>query len=391
MNIELLQTVFDNLPIAVFVKDSKHRYVYVNDVFVYHAGFPREKCIGFTDKEFQDKSVVDELAQGFEDSDNAVLERGEVNETTFTYNVAGTTPTPFLTRKSRLVTPDGQAFILGTCTDISRVADLEAINVQVVGLNRELSVKMQELRAAQDDMIRRGKMAQLGQLTATVAHELRNPLGSVRTSAFLLERKLAGKELGVEAQLERINSGIVRCDNIISQLLDFARGGKPELTVIEIDAWLVQLLEREAQNLPAQLLINTELGLGALQSAIDGARLSRAIINLLSNASEALFGPIGTRAMNPSFEPRIEVESRLTARGVEVTVADNGPGISADVLPRIREPLFTTKSFGTGLGIPAIEQILDQHRGGLDIWSEPGKGARFTIWWPVQSPLEKAA
>jgi signal transduction histidine kinase len=81
---------------------------------------------------------------------------------------------------------------------------------------------MKRLKEAQDELVKKGRMEQLGQLTATVAHELRNPLGAVRTSAFLLERKIKGKGLDVEAQIERINKGIVRCDNIITQLLDFS-------------------------------------------------------------------------------------------------------------------------------------------------------------------------
>jgi signal transduction histidine kinase len=116
--------------------------------------------------------------------------------------------------------------------------------------------------------------------------------------------------------------------------------------------------------------------------------MSRAIINLLSNASEAMLGKGDKQPAAPAALPHITVTSRLTARGCEIAVADNGPGMSDEVLARIREPLFTTKNFGTGLGVPAIEKILEQHGGGLDIWSEPNKGARFTIWWPAQ-PTEE--
>jgi PAS domain S-box-containing protein len=505
MNLNLLETIFENLPIVVFVKDDQHRYVYVNDVFTLHAGLPREKCIGFTDREFQSASTTEELGQSFIDSDDAVLKNGDVVETVFTYSVAGTTPTPFLTRKVRLMASDGRAYILGTSmdigiikkqeaelaqkearyralaesapvgiwhvdeggktvfcnrqlvelfamdesgiqnlnantvlkasvgfevsrmvehgsrsdmnlvlphgmqgrvilaaspwllsdeqrttilsfADISKVSDLETINEQVVTLNKELAAKMKELRSAQDEVIRKGKMAQLGQLTATVAHEIRNPLGAIRTSAFLLERKLRGKELGIESQLERINNGVVRCDDIITQLLDFARSKKLELLPTAIDAWLTELVEQEAQNLPARLNIILELGLGELAVGLDKTRLSRAVINLLSNASEAMVGKGKENLTQGALEPQIKILTKLTARGVEVMVEDNGPGMTAEILARIREPLFTTKSFGTGLGIPAIEQIIEQHHGGLDIWSEPGRGAKFTLWWPVQRP-----
>ena len=107
-------------------------------------------------------------------------------------------------------------------------------------------------------------MAQLGQLIATVAHELRNPLGAVRTSAFLLERKVKGKGLGVEPQLERIGNGVTRCDDIISQLLDFARTrSRFSLKCLAFDDWLAKLVEEQAQQLPESVMVDCQLGLGA--------------------------------------------------------------------------------------------------------------------------------
>ena len=91
------------------------------------------------------------------------------------------------------------------------------------------------------------------------------------------------------------------------------------------------------------------------------------------------------------FVPNIKIESRRTARGIEISVTDNGPGISAENLQKIKEPLFTTKSFGTGLGLPAVEKILEQHDGGLEITSKPGEGASFTAWFPIIETLEEAA
>jgi signal transduction histidine kinase len=116
---------------------------------------------------------------------------------------------------------------------------------------------------------------------------------------------------------------------------------------------------------------------------IEPARFERAIINLLNNASEALVGKGDDPKSFYCETPAIRISTAVSNRGVEITVADNGPGISADNLAKIREPLFTTKNFGTGLGIPAVEQILEQHGGGLDITSREGGGATFTIWIPA--------
>ena len=236
-------------------------------------------------------------------------------------------------------------------------------------------------------------MEQLAQLTATVAHELRNPLGAVRTSTFLLERKLKGKGLGVDAQIERINHGVIRCDAIITQLLDFSRSRQLNCQPGDLDQWLAKVLDEEARKLPAAVTITCQMGLDGRDVPFDPARLQRAVINLVSNASEALVGQGDDPAKFARPDPVISVSTCVREHGAVIEVTDNGPGIPPDVMARIREPLFTTKSFGTGLGVPAVEQIALQHKGKLEIASVAGHGATFSIWLPfaVEDNQEEAA
>jgi signal transduction histidine kinase len=270
--------------------------------------------------------------------------------------------------------------------------EIQEVNSEMGVLNRQLSDNITQLRVAQDEALRKGKMAQLGNLTATVAHELRNPLSTVRTSTYLLARKIKDKGLGVEPQLQRINNGVIRCDNIITQLLDFSRSKAVKAEPTVLDVWLEKLVQTEAQKLPELVSIECYFGLGEKLVSLEPGRFERAIINLLSNASEALVGKGDDPKARFTDTPVITIKTRLTSRGAEISVADNGPGISAENLTRIREPLFTTKNFGTGLGISAIEQILEQHGGGLDIDSVEGKGATFILWLPVHEDNgEKAA
>ena len=264
-------------------------------------------------------------------------------------------------------------------------AEVQRINEEIVRLNSGLSRNIEMLRDAQDESVKKGRMAQLGQLTATVAHELRNPLGAVRTSVFLLERKVKGKGLGIEAQIDRINNGVTRCDTIISQLLDFARTKPIQPETLVFDDWLAKLIEEEAQEIPAAVAIECDLGLGNALVPFDPARMRRVLINLISNASEAVVGK-GESAMKPGIKaPLIVISTRNTSRGVELSVVDNGPGIAAENIEKIFEPLFTTKNFGTGLGLPAVQKIMEQHGGGLEVRSNPGQGAEFTAWWPAQT------
>jgi signal transduction histidine kinase len=269
--------------------------------------------------------------------------------------------------------------------------ELVAINEDIVRVNSELANNMQMLREAQDALVKKGRMEQMGQLTATIAHELRNPLGAVRTSTFLIERKIKGRELGIESQIARINNGVTRCDDIITQLLDFSRSKKLSCRSENLDKWLEKIVAEEASQLPAVVTIECVFGLENMQVPFDPSRLQRAIINLVSNASEAMVGNGEDASRFSTPTPRITVSTTIEGEFALICVRDNGAGITPENLERIREPLFTTKSFGTGLGLPAVDQIVMQHGGKLLVASQVGEGATFTIMLPLRSVLEDAA
>jgi signal transduction histidine kinase len=271
------------------------------------------------------------------------------------------------------------------------MTELKRVNDEISRLNRELAENMRKLKEAQDENLRRQQLSQLGQLTATVAHEIRNPLGAVRTAAFLMERKLKDKGLGVEQQLQRIANGINRCDAIISQLLDFSRVRSLQAEPVVLDEWLSRLVAEEAERLPAMVTIECDLGLGAQPVEIDSARMIRVVVNLLSNASEAMVGKGDDPNKIVTAEPRIVVATRRSGGLAEISVSDNGPGMSEEILARVLEPLFTTKSFGTGLGLPAVEKIMQDHNGGLRIASRPGAGTVATAFLPLAQAKAGAA
>ena len=263
------------------------------------------------------------------------------------------------------------------------------INADISNLNQELATKVKELKSMQDELIKKGRLEQLGQLTATIAHEIRNPLGAIRNSAFLLERKTNSMGAEVSGHLQRINNGVERCDTIISQLLDFSRTKEVNSSLAYLDDWLAKIVREEAQRLPDNIYIECALGLEGLRVPFDAARLQRAVINLLSNASEAL-AHSGNDATTTTKRRCIWVTTLRDGDFVSIRFADNGPGIAPENIKKIREPLFTTKSFGTGLGIPAVEQIAVQHGGYLDIASEFGAGATFTIRIPAETQQQRS-
>lgn len=280
---------------------------------------------------------------------------------------------------------------LVSIVDISENMALKRINEEILRLNRELAQNMQMLKDAQDALVKRGRLEQMGQLTATIAHELRNPLGAVRTSVFLMERKLKDKGMGLEPQIARINNGVTRCDNIITQLLDFSRSKHLDCKSADLDAWLETLIEEEAKRLPSAITLKCVLGLAGRHVPFDAGRLQRAVINLLTNAVEALVGNGDKALVAGAPPPLVVLQTRVAGSQFEISVIDNGPGIAPEHLDKIREPLFTTKSFGTGLGVPAIEQIAVLHGGTLSVQSVFGRGATFTLHLPVTLNQKEAA
>ena len=157
-------------------------------------------------------------------------------------------------------------------------AATRALNDEVTNLNVELANSILRLRDAQDEIVKKGKLAQLGQLIATVAHEIRNPLGAIKTSTQLLERKLKDPSLGLDKALERINKGVVRCDHIITELLDFARTQSLRLETREVDAWVRAAINEETGSLPGVVQSSFEPGLGETCALFDESSMRRVLV-----------------------------------------------------------------------------------------------------------------
>lgn len=264
----------------------------------------------------------------------------------------------------------------------------EAAKKAVLAANEELELRVEErtreLRETQEELIKKERLSALGQLTATVAHELRNPLSAIRNTVHTI-RETVGTELPrFERPLGRLDRSIVRCEAIISDLLHFTRPKKPARFQVRFDEWLGNLLNEH--KVPESIRMERQLGASGARVALDREQFERVMINLMDNAVHAIVG----NGQEPGTG-RIVVTTTLVAHQLTVLIQDTGPGIPADVLPHIFEPLFTTKSFGTGLGLPTVKQIVEQHDGIIDINSEAGHGTTVRICLAtVQEPAVAA-
>jgi len=232
-------------------------------------------------------------------------------------------------------------------------------------------------RQLEEELTRREQLATIGTVAATVSHELRNPLAAIRNSLATVVLRTRDKNLGVEAALERADRNIERCARIIYDLLEYSQPRHLARTATDLDPWLARTLQERI--LPEGLSLTTDLAAGSMVS-IDGAQLAQVVNRLIENAVGALTAP----AWHPGdhHPRRITVASTAAGPHVRLTISDTGPGIPADVLPRVFEPLFTTRNFGAGLGLPITRQIVEQHGGTIDVASPPEGGATVTIWLP---------
>jgi signal transduction histidine kinase len=247
-------------------------------------------------------------------------------------------------------------------------------------LERRVEERTHELVAAQADILKKERLAAIGQLTATVAHELRNPMSAIRNTVYAMkEQQSRGQPVDLTRPLDRIARSVDRCDKIIEELLDYSRTRELQREAVIFDGWLNDILAEV--NPPAVELVR-EFAAGEAQVALDTDRLRRVVINLVENAAQALAEhkaaePEGGRA------PRIVLRTRQIDREIELRIEDNGPGIPPENLARVFEPLFTTKRQGTGLGLPTVKQIVEQHGGGIALESTLGEFTRAVIRLPL--------
>jgi signal transduction histidine kinase len=277
---------------------------------------------------------------------------------------------------------------------------------EILSLVAALNRMLEELRARHQQLLRSEKLAALGTLVSGVAHELNNPLSNISSSCQLLKEEHGGTSSLERELLDQIDDETVRARNIVRALLDFARDRDFAIRTLA----LRPLVERTARLVRGQKPPTVELRIDVPDEVLvqgDAHRLQQALLNLLKNAIEAVgdSGEVTVRARRRSAVAAASADSAATGlvdyRGVcdsapevvDIEVHDTGPGIPAEVLPRVFDPFFTTKDVGkgSGLGLAITHGIVEQHGGCIAARSEPGRGSSFFIRLPFRrspSPSE---
>jgi len=283
---------------------------------------------------------------------------------------------------------------------------LKAKNVELSEEKQRVEETLTELKRTQSQLIQHEKLASLGQLTAGIAHEIKNPLNFVNNfSEISIEmidevfeelEKPDPKEsveniklilLDVKSNLQKVHKHGSRADRIVKSMLMHSRGSTGEKVPTAINMLINENVTLSFHSMRANknpynvsLEINLDESIGLVQ--IIAEDFSRVIINLCNNAFDAMREKL---AHTKDYSPQLSVTSKLANNKISIQIAANGPGIPDEIKDKILQPFFTTKkgTEGTGLGLSITHDIIKVHGGEIEIESKEGEGAKFTIIIPA--------
>jgi signal transduction histidine kinase len=257
-------------------------------------------------------------------------------------------------------------------------SDAELTAQRVIALNKLIDLELAIILHTYNEdwsvqLQRNERLATFGQMTSAIGHELRNPLGVIESSVFLLRRRV-GDDPGAARHLDKIQGQVARSNRIITSLLDIVGDRPPARAAI---APLV-LAERAITALRDATGFDVELraAAGLPEVMVDEGQIQQVLLNLLNNAFEAA-GAAGV----------VRITLRLRGSELEFLVADDGPGVDPSVRLRIFEPLVTTKDTGVGLGLALCRKLVHAHAGALELVASPDlRGAAFSLRLPAAPP-----
>jgi signal transduction histidine kinase len=238
----------------------------------------------------------------------------------------------------------------------------------------QLAAANEQLQEAEEAVRRSDRLAALGQLSAGLAHELRNPLGTIRGSAEMLSRTLTAENEVAREMAGYISAEVDRANSLITRFLQFARPLqlRPERAdLVQTLDRAIAMVEREARDVSIHKNYAPEIP----PFSFDPELLERVVYNLVLNAAQAT--PAGGT---------VTIKARAAAGTVEIAVIDRGAGIDPQHIETIFNPFFTTKPDGVGLGLAIVAKIVDEHGGKITVESEPKKGSIFRVLLPMERP-----
>ncbi len=238
--------------------------------------------------------------------------------------------------------------------------------------HRKLKEQTDVLIETEEQLRRADRLSALGEISAGMAHEIRNPLGAIKGAAEIIKDDYTRDEPKHEF-IQILLKETDRLNQIVQQFLGFAKPKSPEFQSADLNESLESVLALTAQEArKAGVKVEKKLDSSVGRRSLDAGLLRQAFLNLILNAIQAM--PDGGL---------LTVESALNSRAVEVKISDTGTGITEENRRKLFSPFFTTKRNGTGLGLAITYRIIENHHGMIDVTSEPGRGTTFAVKIPV--------
>ena len=283
-------------------------------------------------------------------------------------------PDPFSEKEVQLLFELAADLAYGIMMIRLRVENMKAQDILQRDKNTfEMLVKERtdELMEAYTELERSKRLSDIGVLAATVAHELRNPLAAISMAAHNIKRK--AKNPDIDSHLANINKKVAESDQIIGNLLFYSRLKPPHYEKIEIFTIIEECIEALEKHTEKAIAITHELdSVRGILIDVDPIQIREVLNNILNNAYDAVLPGQGA----------IKVTAVEGDGFIKIVVGDNGSGIDKDNINKVFDPFFTTKAKGTGLGLSVCRQVIDMHKGEIEIKSEPGKGTSVIVRLP---------
>lgn len=238
--------------------------------------------------------------------------------------------------------------------------------------SKELAVAYQELKDTVNLLMRAARLKSLGELAASIAHEIRNPLGAIKGAVEIIESEIPSVNPKFEF-VEVMKREVERLNRLLNEFLKFARPRAPEKSLVDINDLIksvINFLATQAAKSNVKIIIRLDEELPLIE--IDSEQIRQVLVNLIINAIQAM--PAGGN---------VEIGSGLKKDFVHITVRDYGTGIEADKREKIFDPFFTTKEEGSGLGLAITYQLVKQHGGEIELIDVNGSGSLFEIRLPI--------
>ncbi len=263
---------------------------------------------------------------------------------------------------------------LGQRVEIRSGDELERLGDAFNDMASRLAGRERELARAHAELVRRERLAAVGELAAAVAHEIRNPLGVIFNAVSALRRNIAPEE--AKGLYDMLQEEADRLNRMVGDLLDFTRPFNPTFEPTGLRALLSAAIAGAVggEGDPA-VAVEVAMEDGLPPVALDPRLMRQALINVLVNAAQAM-----------TNGGKVEVRVRREGPFLQIDVRDAGPGIPPEVRARMFEPFFTTKATGTGLGLAVVKRILESHGGSVSFESAPGQGTVFSLRLPLERP-----